>query len=260
MSKQADTVRAFDPVAEPLGLDNDPMTYLTRVFVYFLQNLFRDFPEGCGFRWRPEEENTEIVITAEKPHSDAIEKMPHITCVLGAAQWSNLSMDQLVTVKTNGERVHSDLMSMTMAYHCQAKYGLVARRIAWYASFYTNALRRVIMKSGGLHQIDPKHSISAETGPTVYTGPTVTEEIVAVVVNVPFYWQVGWRINKPSELWREMRINFTVNSAGPLWSIGRVSKLRPPHVNGKPVTAVIPQPGPPAFSQQMLIVGEDGEE
>ena len=44
----------FDPTDPSFA--SDPMLHLTRVFVYFLQNLFRDFPEGCGMHWRPEQE------------------------------------------------------------------------------------------------------------------------------------------------------------------------------------------------------------
>jgi hypothetical protein len=110
------TIKTFEPL--PHGLDSDPMTEVIRIFVYFLQNLFRTFPEGYGMRWCPKEENTELMITAEKPSLEVLEKMPHIVCVLGSGQFSLLGLDQMQTTKMyNGQRYHTDLLPMTMAYN-----------------------------------------------------------------------------------------------------------------------------------------------
>lgn len=245
------TTPVFAPLDEP-GLDNDPFTHLTRVFVYFLQNLFRDFPAGYGMRWSPNEEMTELVISAEKPRLDAIGRSPHITCVLGAARWANVSLDQFLTHRaSDGRRTHMDLLPCTMAYHCQAKEGLVARRIAWNASKYTNVFRRLIMRGGGLHHVAPNHEIGAESGPSVYTGPTSEEEIVSVVVTVPFYWQDGWRITKPAHLWRKLRMTFEVEKSRFIYSAGRTNLIRRPTVKGVPVISA-PIEQEIAFTQVVL--------
>lgn len=256
-SQRTVTNRPFGPVEDP-GLDNDPTTYLTRVFVYFLQNLFRDFPEGSGMRWRPEEENTEIVISAEKPRSDSLEKTPHITCVLGASRWANLSLDQLQNVRSSdGQRTHTDLVAMTMAYHCQAKEGLVARRIAWNCSFYTNVFRRLIMRGGGLHHVAPNHEISAESAASTYTGPTAEDEFISVVVTVPFYWQPQWRITRPANLWNKLRVDLHVNQG---LAQNRSTVVRPPSINGKPLYRV--EPPKVAFTQviEEVAYGDKKEE
>jgi len=248
----------FDP-NDP-GFGSDPMLHVTRVFVYFLQNLFRDFPEGCGMRWRPEQEDTEIIITAEKPVLDAVGKLPHIVCVLGAARWANMTLDQMREVRhSDGRRVHCDLMPMTIAYHCQAKEGMVARRIAWYASLYTNVFRRVIMRGGQLHQVSPAHEISAESGPTAYTGPVSDNEIVSVVVTVPFYWQAQWRITRPAELWRSLKMEMEISKAGTPAGV-RVSSLRKPLVNGRPVECYPLDKKSVAFTQTMLVNDKDKKE
>ena len=250
------TVRAFDPLKNP-GLDNDPMTHLTRLFVYFLQNLFRDLPEGLGFKWRPTEESTEIVITGEKPRADSVEKRPHITCVLGAGRWSGIGLDQLQTLRmTDGQRQHTDLMPMTMAYHCQSKEGLVSRRLAFFASHNTNILRRVIMRQGGLHHVGVQHELSAESPLTAFTGPVTELDLVSVVVTVPFYWQPQWRIrDQRLSLFKRIGIDLNVLQSGrQIYSAGRA--IRPPKVKGVPVTTVPIDKftgEPPAIVQKVVV-------
>jgi len=251
-----------DGSAQELGLDNDPMYYLQRLFVYFLQNLFRDFPEGCGLQWRPNHETTEIIITSEKPKLDTIEKTPHITCVLGSGRWSGLSLDQMQTQRaSDGQRTHTDLMPMTMTYHCQAKEGMVARRIAWNASLGTIQLRRILMRIGGLHQVGVQHNISPEGPITQFVGPSSENHLVEVTVNVPFYWQPQWRIRRASEVWRRMELSLNVNEVQGFYSAGRSAKLRPPMVKGVPVSTT-PMPTPPgtAFVQSVKESKFFGEE
>lgn len=241
------TVRDYRAEAPTLG--DDPFLQLTRLFVYFLQNLFRDYPRGEGLHWSPDEEDTEIIITAEKPRTEAIEKTPHITCIVGASRWGGTSIDQMQSTKiATGERKHTDLMSCTVAYHCQAKEGIVARRMAWNASLYTNVLARILMRVGGIHHIDAKHDISPESPPTTYTGPLAEEELVSVVVTVPFFWQVQWKIRKPAEVWRGIRMMMNVNSVQGLYSAGRTNKLRPPAVKGRVVSTAPIVTDPPETS------------
>lgn len=254
------TVNEFSPLEDP-GLDNDPTLHLTRLFVYFLQNYFRDFPEGTAMKWNPNEEVTELVITDEKPTVEEIEKRPHITCVLGSAQWSGLGLDQLQNQRAlDGQRTHTDLIPSSMAYHCQTKEGVVARRIAWNASYGTQILRRIIMRVGGLHEVGVRHSISAETGLTAFTGPVAESDLVSVVVNVPFYWQPQWRIRRRADVWRRMRMSMHVRSGVPIYSAGRLNKLRPPMVGGVPVESVPLEPKEPAFTQEVYDDSYEEEE
>jgi len=238
-----------------VGLDNDPMYHLTRVFVYFLQNLFRDFPEGCGMQWKPGQETSELTISDEKPDLEAVEKRPHIICVLGASRFSGLGLDQMQSIRaSDGQRVHTDLIPMSISYHCQAKTGMHARRLAWNAALWTVALRRIIMRVGGLFQVGTTPMISPEGPITQFTGPKVESELIEVIVNVPFYWQPQWRIKRKSEVWRHMEMTMNVKSVEGLYSAGRAMKLRPPMVKGVPVrTAPLPTPPATAFSQKVTV-------
>jgi hypothetical protein len=259
------TVKNFTPKGNPEeegpGLDNDPMYYLQRLYVYFLQNLFRDFPEGCGLRWKPNEEDTEIRITAEKPKPEAVEKTPHIICVLGSSRWTGLGLDQLQTQRaSDGQRTHTDLMPVQMIYHCQAKSGTHARRMAWNASLWTNALRRILMRAGGLHHVGVQHDISPEGPLTQFVGNQPDSELIEVRVNVPFYWQPQWRIKRASEVWRNLRILLNVNETAPIYSAGRQNKLRPPMVKGVPVNTKPLDPPGTAFTQivaESKLIGEE---
>jgi len=185
--RESVTVKSFTPVAggDEIGLDNDPMYYLQRLFVYFLQNLFRDYPEGCGMKWGPNEETTEMVITAEKPELSAIEKRPHITCVLGSSHFTGLGLDQLQAERaSDGERTHTDLVPMTMGYHCQAKKGLHSRRVAWNASLHTVQLKRILMRVGGLFHVDSRVQVGPEGPITQFSGASAENNLVEVVAKV----------------------------------------------------------------------------
>jgi hypothetical protein len=257
----SDTVRGFERGSTP-SLGDDPMLQLTRIFVYFLQNLFREAPEGMGMRWRPDEETTEILITDQKPRLDAVEKKPHITCVFGEGQWAVLGIDQLMNQKmmSTGERKHTDLISSTMSYHCQAREGLHARRIAWNASYFTNVYRRILIKGGRLHQVGMKHTIAPESGPTVYTGPVSEEKIISVVVTIPFYWQPQWLIRDPSATFRQVVVNLGIQPAAKRFSAGEAVRIKQASIYGKPVQPVPTKPAPTSFYQVVKDSKFEGEE
>lgn len=257
MTRGSVTVRPFQPVGDE-GLDNDPQVRLTQIFVYFLQNLFREFPEGYGMRWNPNDETSEIVVTAEKPEVSSVEKRPHIVCVLGAYRWSGLGLDQLQNSRaSDGQRQHTDLVPGTISYHCQAKEGLVARRIAWNASQYTTMFRRLIMKEAGMHHVGVQHEVGPESGLTAFTGPVSETELVSVVVTVPFYWQPQWRIKGPSSVWRNMELAMNVNGPKPA---GQTMNVRPAMVNGRPVNTRPIDPPSTAFVQTVKDSNYSGNE
>lgn len=250
MTRPSVSVNAFVPGDSSRAAD--PMTHLTRVFVYFLQNLFREFPEGCGMRWSGLEETSEIIITNEKQTLEVLEKTPSITCVMGSGQMANTSLDQMQNMSFNQAwRKHTDLIPMTMAYHCQAKKGLEARRVAWNAGFYTNVLRRFLMRTGGLHHVSPNWTIGAESAATAYTGPLTQVELVSVVVTVPFYWQAQWLITEPAHLLRKIQVDLTVN---------RARVFQPPRWRGRLLRTVPIDTQEVAFTQTVLVTSTDGDE
>lgn len=232
-----ETIKAFSPTDKTEA--HDPVYWLTMVFTYFLQNLFRDqFPSGSGMKWSPDEENSEIIITAEKPAITAIEKTPHIVCTVGSKRWSGIGLDQLQGMRiSNAQRTHTDLIPGTITYHCQAREGLTAQRIAWNASLFTNIYRRVIIREGGFVNVGVQHEISPESAASAYTGQLVGDEIVSVQVMVPYYWQYQWKIVEPAYLFEKMRISLEAVASG-IYSAGRSNLVRPPRIYGNEVNTV----------------------
>lgn len=222
------SVKKFEPLAPNLA--EDPYTQLQRIFVYFLQSFFEhdDF-RGTGMWWNKDEDVTEMIISSEKPRLEVLEKTPHITVIIGASQWAQLGLDQMQRRKMNvEERVHTDLVSSTVSYHCQGKEGVHCRRMAWYASQYTTMFRRMIMRQGKIHQVGMNHTITAESGPTAYLGKLAGEELVSVVVTVPFFWQPQWLIREPREVLQEIRTSLKV----------RPFRVRPFSVKGQPAYTI----------------------
>jgi hypothetical protein len=222
------TVNKFEPLTPSLA--EDPFTQLQRIFVYFLQSLYEhDEFRGTGMWWNRDEDVTEMIISAEKPRLEALQKTPHVTTIIGASQWGNLGHDQLQRrAMAREERTHTDLVSSTITLHCQGKEGTHCRRIAWYSSHYITIFRRMIMRQGGLHQVGTNHQISAESGPTAFLGKLTTEELVSVVVTVPFYWQPQWFIQEPRALLERIETTLQV----------RRYKLRPFAVKGRPAYSI----------------------
>jgi len=224
----SETIKKFDPLES--GLSTDPYTQLQRIFVYFLQSLFEheEF-KGTGMWWDSDEKVTEMIISSEKPRLTVLEKTPHVTVIVGASQWAQLGLDQMQRRKMAvEERVHTDLISSTVSFHCQGKEGTHCRRMAWYSSQYTTMFRRLIMRQAKLHQIGMNHSISSETGPTAYLGKLSTEELVSVVVTIPFYWQPQWLIREPRSLLNRIETSLRVHG----W------RAKPFSVKGKPAYSI----------------------
>lgn len=226
----SERVKTFDSSAFGADLATDPFTQIQRIFVYFLSSLFahEEFV-GSGLHWDRNEATTEMVISSEKPRLESLAKRPHISVIVGSTQWGNIGMDQMQSRKmAKEERVHTDLVSGTISYHCQGKEGNHCRRMAWYASYYTTVFRRMLMRHGKLHQVSPNHIISAESAPTAYLGKLTTEELVSVVVTIPFYWQPQWLIIEPRELLRRMETTLRV----------RPHRVRPFAVKGRPAYSI----------------------
>jgi hypothetical protein len=243
------TIGSFEPL-EP-SLAEDPFTQLQRIFVYFLQSYFEhpDF-EGTGMHWHKDEKSTEMIISSEKPRLESLEKTPHITVILGSAQWAQLGLDQLQKQKMGtGERTHTDLMPLTVAYHCQGKEGLHCRRMAWFASQGTTMFRRMIMRQGKIFQVAMNHSITAESPPTAFTGPLASEELVSVVVTVPVFWQPQWRIRDPAPTLQKYEFSLRV----------RPAQVQPPKIHGRPAIS-IPMDQPAVLQKVVVTKVVDTEE
>ena len=223
------TIKHFDPT--DASLTESPNVWLQKVFVYFLSSFFshEEF-KGTGMHWSKDPEASELIVTGQKPRLEVLNKRPHIVVVPGAFSWSNLSFDQLQhRSSSTGTKTHTDLISQTIAYHCQAKEGNLAANLAWYASFYTIVFRSMIQRQGKLHYVKPSPSTSAESGPTAFTGPLVSDEITSVIVHFPIFWQPKWKITPPAPVARQIG-----------FSLGMRQPTVPTNFGGKAIYRSIP--------------------
>jgi len=264
MPRPSRTVRGFEP-PDALSIAEDPKGYLEHLFCCFLQNLYRDAPEGYGLTWRPNEEETDLVITTEKPTGEQISAKPYICVVLGPYRFSGTGGIDLLQSQNmaTGERKHTDLMPGTVSYHCTASSGAHAGRMAGDAARRTVQLKRLLTRIGGLFKIGLPQ-ITGETEPGYLTGPLASDEVVAVVATIPIFWQEQWLISRNGlSVLQRIATTMGLYEAHAKVSAGRVARVRAPSIRGRVVqTAPLGTPlDPPGVAyQQVVISGESRTE
>jgi len=178
-------------VPSPQGFGEDPYLYFTKVYLTYLQGLFRQFPSG-SFKWSDNEEDTEIMITDQSPiPRDRIEQRPALVTSRGPAQFAGMTLDQLRSVdRRTGTREHTDLVACTMTINCIAKTGLEAQRLGWIVQRHLGiANGKRLLQKAGIHKISDNIGCSAETPPGALVAPEPTIEMVNVCVTSPFFFQ-----------------------------------------------------------------------
>jgi len=190
-------MKASDPSssvysAGPLDADwtNDPLNYAVKCFVAFLQTIYEIAPIGY-FHWRPQLEETEIVITEENPVKvDTIERKPVISVILGPTQFNGSSLDDLLTVKSsNAQEIHTDLLPGTMTLACMSKVPQEARFIGWLSARTIWNLRKIFIREALFHEVGRKITVgSVSPAGALVTGDT-EGEWHAVSVSCPFFLQ-----------------------------------------------------------------------
>lgn len=174
---------------EPMGRGEDPLQLFTRVYLLFLQGLFKQFPEG-SYRWSDDETLSEIVITDQVPiPKDRIEQRPAIVAMRGPAQFANLSLDQMrkVDFKT-GAKERTDLVSCTMSLNCIGKMGPEAQRIAWIVMSNVRRFKELLQRNG-MHRVGEDVQIGPESPPGSIIAGEGDTEAVLVTVYSPFFFQ-----------------------------------------------------------------------
>jgi hypothetical protein len=177
-------------VPHPQGIGEEPLLHFTKVYLTFLQGLFKQFPSG-SYRWSESDADTEIMITDQGPvPRDRIEQRPAIVTMRGPAQFANMTLDQLKGVDwRTGAREHTDLISCTMTLNCIAKSGVEAQRIAWIVMRHIRIFKRLLQQQGHMHKIGDELQIGPETPPGSLVAPEPDAEMVNVSVFSPFFFQ-----------------------------------------------------------------------
>lgn len=218
---------------EPQGRGEDPLFHFTRLFVSFLQGLFKQFPNG-DYKWSEDEQLSEIVITDQVPvPRDRIEQRPAIVTMRGPVQFGNMSLDQVRNVDArNGMKERTDLVACTMSLNCIAKQGLEAQRLGW---LVMSSIRnfKTLLQRGGLHKVGDEVSVGPESTPGTMVSPEPDPEMVMVTVQAPcfFQWTVQMTPLDAVNL-REIEMHMNVQP------ILVKTELRPPTVRGMPISTL----------------------
>ncbi len=179
-------------LVEPQGLGEEPLYYATRVFLLFLQGLFKQFPEG-SYRWSEDAKLSEIAITSQTPiPREQVGDKPTIVAARGPAQFANLSLDQMKSIDVHtGAKTRMDIISCTMSLNCLSKNSVEAQRIAWIVMRHVRAFKELIQRIGKLHKLGDEIQIGPESPPGALVTPEGDIEAALVTVQCPFFftWQ-----------------------------------------------------------------------
>lgn len=176
-------------LVEPQGRGEDPLFHFTRVYLLFLQGLFKQFSEG-SYRWSDDERLSEICITDQVPiPRERIEQRPAIVAMRGPAQFSNLTLDQMRTVDVRtGMKERTDLVACTMSLNIIAKMGPEAQRIAWIVARHIRTFKTLLQRSG-LHKVGDDLQVGPESPPGSMVQGESDVEWVMITVHSPFFFQ-----------------------------------------------------------------------
>jgi len=248
--------------------ENDPLNHVVKAFIAFLQSIYETAPAGC-FHWRPQVEETELVITEENPiHLDALEQKPAISVVLGATRFNGSSLDDLVSIDaTNAKEVHTDLLPGTMSLNHISRVAQEARFLAWLSARHIWILRKIFIRESHIHEVGRSIQIGAVTPAGALVQGDTEAEWHSVTVNCPFFLQWTDSVTPLTHDWSgrpihplkaiEMQFQTRMGTAQPnlthtqdagrrLWGTQRSTPLRPPSRRGRTIQQ--PQPGSDSVS------------
>lgn len=242
-------------IPEPQGFAEEPLMYATRLYLVFLQGLFRQFPEG-SYRWAEDERLTEIMISDQSPFPrDRIQQRPAIITLRGPARFANLSLDNMQALdRQTGMKRRSDLVACTMSLNCLAKNGLEAQRIAWIV--FTNIRRfKTLLQQHGLHKIGDDMNIGPESDPGSLVQPEADSEVVMVTVQSPFFLQWTEEVTPNANLLDAIQTHMHARVSPPYTTKLREkdATLRPPTIRGRPISPNTIKIKDPAIDQDMKV-------
>lgn len=218
MTQPSSTVQTDGPL-ESSWL-NDPLNYMVKAFICFLQTIYEVAPRGC-FHWTPNPEDSELIVTEENPvHIESVEQKPVLSVVLGPTRFNGSSLDDLVHVSaTDAKEIHTDLLPGTMTINCMSRVPQEARFLGWNNARTIWALRKQFIRESHIHEVGRNITI----GPISPAGALVqgdTEgEWHSVAVSCPFFLQWTDSVTPLKHDWSGRPIH-------PLQKIGMLLKTR----------------------------------
>lgn len=194
------TVHTAGPLEE--GWLDDPLNYMVKAFIAFLQTIFETAPVG-HFHWRPQFEETEIVITEENPVKvDAVEQKPVLSVILGPCRFNGSSLDDLVNVSAvDAKEIHTDLIPGTMSINCMSRVPQEARFLGWICSRTIWNLRKLFIKETHIHEVGRNISVGSVSPAGALVAGDTEGEWHSVPVSCPFFLQWTDRVTPLTHDW-----------------------------------------------------------
>lgn len=223
---------------DPPAYGDEPLDWHTRVYLLFIQGLFKQMPSG-SWKWSDDEKVSEITITDQAPFpKDRLEQRPAIIAMRGQAQFGNLSLDNMRTVDwRTSSKERTDLVACTMSLVCVAKLDTEAQKIAWILMRHLRTFKSMLQKYGRMHKIGDEISISPVSPPigSVITGEG-DEEFVMCTVQSPFFFQWTEKTTPTDAVMaREIDVHLSAALAPPdTTGVRQQTVLRRPTVRGMP--------------------------
>jgi len=187
-SDPSSTVHTASELQE--GWLNDPLNYMVKAFVAFLQTIFESAPVG-QFHWRPELAETELVITEENPvNLEAIEQKPAISVILGPTRFNGTALDDLLHVSAvDAREIHTDLIPGNVSLNCMSRVPQEARFIAWICARTIWNLRKIFIKETHIHEVGRTITIGSVSPAGALVQGDTEGEWHSVPVSCPFFMQ-----------------------------------------------------------------------
>lgn len=176
---------------------DDRLYFAVRGMILWLQGVFKTRPSG-SYRWDPDAEQSEIIITAHNPHdAERTNKRPNIVVARQGAGYVGSSMGQtMAPMFTRDTATYSDMLRTGLIITVIAREGLEAQSIAYGLFRLVPMFRGVLNRTGRMTVLPGQMTITPEM-PWVDTAPNAAApHRRAVVVSLPITIQDTFTIGE----------------------------------------------------------------
>lgn len=242
------------------GWNEDPLNYMGKAFIAFLQTVFESAPVG-NFKWNSDHKTSELIVTEENPvNVESVEQKPVISVVMGASKFNGSSLDDMQELDmTTGASIHTDLIPGHMSLNCMTKDARQESRwLAWLCARHVWILRKIFIKETHIHEVGRNAGISPTTPAGALVIGDSSPEWVSTAVTFPFFLQWRDKVTPLNTYWNgrpirplnamtvAIRTRMKVAQASQtanenaarerLWGEAGRYNLRPPRIRGRLIT------------------------
>lgn len=181
-----------NPRTEPHGelpsssFKYNPLQQVRVLYTSFVQGLFAAAPRG-DYHWEPDDQATEIYISAESPIKiETLNMRPGITFTRAPVGFHHLGFDDLDQYDfQTGRKIKSVLIPGTMVINCCSKSDLESEHIAWVVAEHLWMLRDLLMQHG-FYDIGRNIQVGSPSAPGAIVEGDSADEWFCTSVTSPY--------------------------------------------------------------------------